>query len=117
MATPEVLRAQPTLRLMMWGKMEAQGTPGQPLPPGSVWWLESNERTERVVLDWGAFMAIADANGRLSFSRVPPGKVKLVRVSPLPQPDGRVAKQRGKPMEVDVVAGKTTGVMVQELGE
>jgi hypothetical protein len=113
MATPEVLRAEPTLRLMTWGSIEAQGSLGQPLPPGSEWWLES---TERFVMDLGAYTAIADAQGRLSFPKVPPGKIKLFRVTPIRQRDGRVAKQWGKPMEVEVVAGKTSEVIVQELG-
>ena len=114
MATPEVLRAEPTMRLVPWGKIEAAGNLGHPLPPGSEWWLESNERTERFVLDFGVYKAIADAQGRLSFPKVPPGKIKLFGVFPVPQPGGRIAKQQGKPIEVDVVAGKTTEVLVQE---
>ena len=75
------------------------------------------ESTERFVMDLGAYTAIADAQGRLSFPKVPPGKIKLFRVTPIPQRDGRVAKLRGKPMEVEVVAGKTSDVIVQEPGD
>ncbi len=74
-ATPAVLRAQPTMRLQPWGRLEGTFfSDGKPASGVELEIVKTNfDYIDRVVLDGKDFTCQPEANGHFAFPKVPPG--------------------------------------------
>jgi len=114
-ATSAGLRAEPTLRLQSWGRVEgtywAGGQPaaGRELQPGFI-----GSDASSISFDFEAYRVTTDAQGRFTFAKVPPVRLKLIRLIPSLQSDGAKSWSHKLLTEMDVRPGETTQI---ELGK
>ena len=114
-ATAAAIRSEPTLRLQSWGRLEGtywhSGKPaaGIELLPGFM----DGDQTA-ISFDFELCRVASDAEGRFAFAKVPPVRLRLIRLVPNPQSDGSKGWGYNPLTEVDVRPGETTQI---ELGK
>ena len=117
-AAREALQAEPTLRLLPWGRIEGTcSSRGQPVASRelALEFIEYDFNT--IALDFKAYRTTTDVQGRFTFLKVPPRRIKLSQLIPEPGPDGSYNGRSWshRPLTtVEVKPGETTQV---ELGK
>jgi RNA polymerase sigma factor (sigma-70 family) len=106
-ATPAALRAEPTLRLESWGRIEGAFASGSKAAKRTLN-LDPLERGPASVrFEFRAFQVPTDEQGHFTFPQVPPGTWKLVRL--IESKDGEHTVWSQIPLQdVEVQAGQTT---------
>ena len=100
-ATPAALAAEPIMRLRQWGRLEGTFLSGGKPAADRELTVESTGPGPRT--RWFEFRVRTDADGHFTFSKVPPGKLKLVLL----------IRFRDTPLtDVDAVPGETKTVTV-----
>ncbi len=99
--TPVALAADPAIRLQPWGRLEGTFLSGGKPAAGRELTVESSGPGPRT--RWFEFRVKTDADGHFAFSKVPPGKLKLVLL---------IQFRRTPLTDVDVVPGETKTVTI-----
>jgi RNA polymerase sigma factor (sigma-70 family) len=106
-ATPAALAADPVLVLQPWGKLEGSYLLGSEPAVGRDLFLEFVQQDATSIgFDFMAFKATTDSQGHFQFPKVPPGKLKIIRLAHIP-PNG-FAHQSLPEAEVEIRSGETT---------
>ena len=114
-ATPALLRAEPMLRLQPWGRIEGTYWSGGKAAAGREMFLKFiDSELSTVSFDFEAYRVTTDAQGRFTFAKAPPVRLRLIRLVPNAQPDGSKAWTHQPLAELDVRSGETTQI---ELGK
>jgi len=109
-ASVDQVRANPTLVLQLWGRIE--GTLKIGGQPGAGKDLMLNLNLPGLATDWNSYKRTTDDQGAFTFEKVPPGQVSIVRlIQTTPN-----SWQHSNPKSVFVEAGKTTPVTLGDTG-
>jgi hypothetical protein len=109
-ASVDQVRANPTLVLQLWGRIE--GTLKIGGQPGAGRDLLLDLKLPGISTDWNNYKRTTDDQGAFTFEKVPPGQVSIVRlIQSSPN-----SWQHSNPKSVLVEAGKTTPVALGDTG-
>lgn len=105
-ASPSALAAEPTLILQPWGRLEGTYLSGGEGVADRELLLQSGQGAlDTVSYDFTAYRVKTDREGRFAFSKVPPGKHRLI--------SGTSSWSNDHPlMEVEIRPGETTAVTI-----
>ena len=109
LATEPIL---PILRLQPWGRLEGTYVSGAKGVAGRELFFEyGRDGAGSVLADFPAYRVTTDENGHFTFSQVPPGKHRLVRL--IQEGIGSLTMWSHRPLEeVEIRPGETTRVTV-----
>ncbi len=103
--------------LQAWGGIEGQWMTGdQPVAQGEVSIQGNNGPEGAFQLDFTKFRLLTDAEGHFRAERVPPGKVKVVRLHRQDLGGGHTSWSHGKSVDVEVKPGEITPVKLGNAG-
>jgi RNA polymerase sigma factor (sigma-70 family) len=112
-ASPSALTTEPTLTLQPWGRLEGTYlSGGEGAVDREVLFIYGQGAFDTVSSDFTAYRVKTDSEGRFAFSKVPPGKHRLVRVT-TDKDTGASSWSSDHPlMEVVIRPGETTVVTI-----
>jgi protocatechuate 3,4-dioxygenase beta subunit len=112
-ASPSALAAEPSLILQPWGRLEGTYlSGGEGVADRELLFQPGQGALDTVSYDFTAYRVKTDHEGRFAFSKVPPGKHRLVRVI-TDKNSGTSSWSNEHPlMEVVVRPGETTAVTI-----
>ncbi|HAB16237.1 MAG TPA: sigma-70 family RNA polymerase sigma factor [Verrucomicrobiota bacterium] len=103
--------------LQPWGQIEGTWLAGDQPVAGRELLVQATEGlTGMLQFDFTRYRLATDAAGRFQCDRVPPGRVKLVRLTRQEQGGGRTSWRHGKAVEVEIKPGEVTSVMLGGAG-
>jgi len=112
-ASPSALAVEPTLVLQPWGRLEGTYlSGGEGVADREVLFEYGQGALDTVSADFTAYRVKTDSEGRFAFSKVPPGKHRLVRVI-TDKDSGTSSWSNDHPlMEVEIRPGETTAITI-----
>lgn len=112
-ASPSALAAEPTLILQPWGRLEGTYlSGGEGAANRELLFQYGQGALDTVSTDFTAYRVTTDSEGRFAFSKVPPGKHRLVRVI-TEKVSGTSSWSNDHPlMEVVILPGETAAVTI-----